>query len=137
MALLLPQRRFVKSSCLAGGPTRRGRTRGAMRPNPGKRRNIRSLTAARVGQTGIPCDTGKRPFLTTYPRPGQDDARARRALAARQAMITARVPAATTPLEVARALAPRIREQAAAIEAARQLPAHLVMDIANARSFRV
>jgi len=52
-------------------------------------------------------------------------------------MITARVPAATTPLEVARALAPRIREQAAAIEAARQLPADLVMDIANARLFRV
>ena len=52
-------------------------------------------------------------------------------------MITATVPAATTPLEVARALAPRIREQAAAIEAARQLPADLVMDIANARLFRV
>src|SRR5881296_2807285 len=52
-------------------------------------------------------------------------------------MITDTVPAATTPLEVARALAPRIREQAAAIEAARQLPADLVMDIANARLFRV
>src|SRR5256885_12879413 len=52
-------------------------------------------------------------------------------------MITDTVPAATTPLAIARALAPRIRERAAEIEAARQLPHELVMDIANARLFRV
>jgi len=52
-------------------------------------------------------------------------------------MITEPVPAVTTPLEIARSLAPRIRKRAAEIEAARQLPADLVMDIANARLFRV
>ena len=52
-------------------------------------------------------------------------------------MITNTVPVASTPLEVARGLAPRIRKRAAEIEAARQLPADLVMDIANARLFRV
>ena len=52
-------------------------------------------------------------------------------------MITDTVPAATTPLEVARGLAPSIRKRAAEIEAARKLPADLVMDIANARLFRV
>src|SRR5438552_10796784 len=52
-------------------------------------------------------------------------------------MITDTVPAATTPLAIARALAPRIRERAAEIEAARQLPHELVVDIANARLFRV
>jgi len=52
-------------------------------------------------------------------------------------MITDTVPAATTPLEVARGLAASIRKRAAEIEAARQLPADLVMDIANARLFRV
>jgi alkylation response protein AidB-like acyl-CoA dehydrogenase len=46
-------------------------------------------------------------------------------------------PAATTPLDVARALAPRIRERAAEIEAARELPADLVMDIAKAGLFKV
>src|SRR3989442_7670748 len=52
-------------------------------------------------------------------------------------MITDTVPAAATPLEVARGLAPSIRKRAAEIEAARQLPADLVMDIAHARLFRV
>jgi alkylation response protein AidB-like acyl-CoA dehydrogenase len=41
------------------------------------------------------------------------------------------------PLEVARALAPRIRAHADEIEAARQLPADLVMELANARLFKV
>jgi len=52
-------------------------------------------------------------------------------------MITDTVPAATTPLEVARGLAPSIRKRAAVSAAARKLPADLVMDIANARLFRV
>jgi alkylation response protein AidB-like acyl-CoA dehydrogenase len=52
-------------------------------------------------------------------------------------MITDTVSAASTPLEVARGLAPSIRKRAAEIEAARKLPADLVMDIANARLFRV
>jgi indole-3-acetate monooxygenase len=52
-------------------------------------------------------------------------------------MITDTVSVASTPLEVARGLAPRIRKRAAEIEAARQLPTDLVMDIANARLFRV
>ena len=52
-------------------------------------------------------------------------------------MITDTVPDATTPLAIARALAPRIRERAAEIEAARQLPRDLVLEIANARLFRV
>src|SRR5262252_9552614 len=52
-------------------------------------------------------------------------------------MITDTVPEASTPLAIARALAPRIRERAAEIEAARQLPADLVLEIANARLFRV
>jgi indole-3-acetate monooxygenase len=43
----------------------------------------------------------------------------------------------TTALEIARALAPRIRERAAEIEAARQLPADLVAELANARLFKV
>jgi indole-3-acetate monooxygenase len=46
-------------------------------------------------------------------------------------------PAAAPPLEVARALAPRIRARAAEIEAARQLPADLVMELARARLFKV
>ena len=41
------------------------------------------------------------------------------------------------PLEIARALTPRIRKRAAEIEAARQLPRDLVMDIANAGLFKV
>jgi alkylation response protein AidB-like acyl-CoA dehydrogenase len=45
--------------------------------------------------------------------------------------------ATTSPLDIARALAPRIRERAAEIEAMRQLPADLVMDIANAGLFKV
>jgi alkylation response protein AidB-like acyl-CoA dehydrogenase len=52
-------------------------------------------------------------------------------------MITEPVPAVASPLEIARALAPRIRKRAAEIEAARQLPPDLVMDIAGARLFRV
>ena len=52
-------------------------------------------------------------------------------------MITEPVPAVAPPLEIARALAPRIRKRAAEIEAARQLPPDLVMDIAGARLFRV
>jgi indole-3-acetate monooxygenase len=51
-------------------------------------------------------------------------------------MIREPVPAVAPPLEIARALAPRIRKRAAEIEAARQLPPDLVMDIANARLFR-
>lgn len=52
-------------------------------------------------------------------------------------MITDTIPAATTPLGVARALAPRIRERAAEIEAARHLPPDLVLEIANAGLFKV
>jgi alkylation response protein AidB-like acyl-CoA dehydrogenase len=52
-------------------------------------------------------------------------------------MITDTARAATTPVEIARALAPRIRERADEIEAARQLPPDLVMEIANARLFKV
>jgi alkylation response protein AidB-like acyl-CoA dehydrogenase len=52
-------------------------------------------------------------------------------------MITEPVSAVATPLEIARGLAPRIRKRAPEIEAARQLPPDLVMDIANARLFRV
>jgi alkylation response protein AidB-like acyl-CoA dehydrogenase len=52
-------------------------------------------------------------------------------------MITDTVSAVSTPLEVARGLAPSIRKRAAEIEAARKLPADLVMDIASARLFRV
>jgi alkylation response protein AidB-like acyl-CoA dehydrogenase len=44
---------------------------------------------------------------------------------------------AAAPLEIARALAPRIRQRAEEIEAARQLPQDLVMDIANAGLFKV
>ena len=52
-------------------------------------------------------------------------------------MTTDTAPATTTPLELARALAPRIRERAGEIEAARRLPADLVMDMANAGLFKV
>ncbi|HEU5323661.1 MAG TPA: acyl-CoA dehydrogenase family protein, partial [Methylomirabilota bacterium] len=52
-------------------------------------------------------------------------------------MATETARAAPAPLEVARALAPRIRQRAAEIEAARQLPHDLVMEIANARLFKV
>jgi alkylation response protein AidB-like acyl-CoA dehydrogenase len=44
---------------------------------------------------------------------------------------------APSPLDVARALVPRIRERADEIEATRQLPRDLVLDIANARLFKV
>jgi alkylation response protein AidB-like acyl-CoA dehydrogenase len=43
----------------------------------------------------------------------------------------------TAPLEIARALAPRIRARADEIEAARQLPHDLVLEIANAGLFKV
>ena len=46
-------------------------------------------------------------------------------------------PAATTPLDLARALAPRIRARADEIEATRQLPKDLVQDIATAGLFKV
>src|SRR3989442_14518128 len=52
-------------------------------------------------------------------------------------MITDTVRAVSRALDVARGLAPSIRKRAAEIEAARKLPADLVMDIANARLFRV
>ena len=52
-------------------------------------------------------------------------------------MLTDTVREAPAPLEIARALAPRIRERAGEIEAARQLPRDLVMEIANARLFKV
>ncbi len=44
---------------------------------------------------------------------------------------------AASPLDVARALAPRIRERADEIEATRQLPRDLVMEIATARLFKI
>jgi len=52
-------------------------------------------------------------------------------------MTTDIAPAVTTPLEVARSLAPRIRARADEIEATRQLPPDLVMELANARLFKV
>ena len=48
---------------------------------------------------------------------------------------TTRAPA--PPIDIARALAPRIRARAGEIETTRQLPADLVMEIASARLFRV
>lgn len=47
------------------------------------------------------------------------------------------VATAAAPLDVARALAPRIRARAAEIEEARELPADLVMDMATAGLFKV
>src|SRR5258705_9339845 len=52
-------------------------------------------------------------------------------------MITEPVSAVASPWEIARGLAQSIRKRAPEIEAARQLPPDLVMDIANARLFRV
>ena len=52
-------------------------------------------------------------------------------------MTTDTARAASAPLEIARALAPRIRERADEIEAARQLPHDLVMEIAKAGLFKV
>jgi indole-3-acetate monooxygenase len=43
----------------------------------------------------------------------------------------------TSPIEIARALAPKIRARADEIEAARQLPKDLVLDIANSGLFKV
>ncbi len=58
-------------------------------------------------------------------------------MARADAMTTDTAREAPAPHEIARALAPRIRARAAEIEAARQLPPDLVMDIANARLFKV
>jgi alkylation response protein AidB-like acyl-CoA dehydrogenase len=52
-------------------------------------------------------------------------------------MSTEAAPKATDPLELARALAPRIRERAAEVEAARALPPDLVKEIAEAGLFKV
>src|SRR5262250_2247013 len=52
-------------------------------------------------------------------------------------MTTTTARAVSDPLEAARALAPRIRARAAEIEAGRQLPPDLVLDIANAGLFKV
>jgi alkylation response protein AidB-like acyl-CoA dehydrogenase len=52
-------------------------------------------------------------------------------------MTTDTARAASAPLDVARDLAPRIRARAAEIEATRQLPPDLVMELANARVFKV
>jgi alkylation response protein AidB-like acyl-CoA dehydrogenase len=52
-------------------------------------------------------------------------------------MATQAAPAAAQPLEIARALAPRIRVRAAEIEAARQLPKDLVLEIAESGLFKV
>lgn len=52
-------------------------------------------------------------------------------------MLTHSARDACTPVEIARALAPRIRARADEIEATRQLPADLVLDIANAGLFKV
>jgi alkylation response protein AidB-like acyl-CoA dehydrogenase len=52
-------------------------------------------------------------------------------------MITDTARASANPVDIARALAPRIRARADEIEAARQLPHDLVMDIATAGLFKV
>src|SRR5688572_32479526 len=52
-------------------------------------------------------------------------------------MTTDTVRTAPAPLEIARALAPKIRERADEIEAGRQLPRDLIMTIANAGLFKV
>ena len=51
--------------------------------------------------------------------------------------ITETSSAATSPLDIARALAPKIRARADEIEAGRQLPYDLVLDIAHAGLFKV
>src|SRR2546428_7385702 len=58
-------------------------------------------------------------------------------MAPSRTMTTDTARAAPAPLELARALAPRIRERADEIEAGRQLPRDLVLDIANAGLFKV
>ena len=52
-------------------------------------------------------------------------------------MATQTAPVAAHPLELARAFAPRIRARAAEIEAARELPKDLVLEIAQAGLFKV
>jgi len=52
-------------------------------------------------------------------------------------MTTSTAQAVGGPLEVARAFAPRIRARAAEIEAGRQLPPDLVLELANAGLFKV
>ena len=58
-------------------------------------------------------------------------------MAAPAAMTTSAAPAVASPLEIARALAPRIRARSDEIEAARQLPKDLVLEIADAGLFKV
>jgi alkylation response protein AidB-like acyl-CoA dehydrogenase len=59
-------------------------------------------------------------------------------MARARAMTTnAAAPRAAAPLEIARALAPRIRVRADEIELSRQVPKDLVLDIANAGLFKV
>jgi alkylation response protein AidB-like acyl-CoA dehydrogenase len=82
---------------------------------------LRALGVNALTNTGL--------ALTTRPRREQDGLV--------HAMTTDTVRAAPAPLDVARALAPRIRARADEIEAARELPADLVMELANARLFKV
>src|SRR5262245_32964281 len=88
---------------------------------------------------------GCRPGRDSTPRPVMS-AKRRTVLTARpsraqdgrhRAMTIDAVRATPAPLEVARALAPRIRARADEIEASRQLPPDLVMELANARLFKV
>src|SRR5882724_6833641 len=58
-------------------------------------------------------------------------------MGAPMAMTADTARAAGSPLDIARSLAPRIRARADEIEAARQLPRDLVLDIANAGLFKV
>ena len=58
-------------------------------------------------------------------------------MAAPAAMTTSAAPAVASPLEIARALSPRIRARSDEIEAARQLPKDLVLEIADAGLFKV
>ena len=53
------------------------------------------------------------------------------------ATTTRSVAASPSPLDVARALAPRIRARAAEIEAARELPKDLLAELVEARLFKV
>src|SRR5206468_1820613 len=60
-----------------------------------------------------------------------------RRMARANVMTTDTVRAAPAPLKIARGLAPRIRERADEIEAGRQLPRDLVLEIANTGLFKV
>src|SRR5207237_8890404 len=63
--------------------------------------------------------------------------RAPRAGAGWRAMTTQTAETAATPVEIARALAPRVRARADEIETGRQLPKDLVLEIAQAGLFKV